>query len=224
MRSRSAALALGLALVFPPAFAEAGEVRGVVRYRESRPAAASLETTKDRAACGEAVADETLVVAEGGGLANVVVRIAASGAPAVAREVTLDQRRCRFVPHVLAVPQGSSLVLLNGDPILHGVHGTAGLATAFNVPMPARDARKTKPLARPGPVRVGCDVHDWMSAWVFVVDGPFFGVSDASGAFEVAAVPPGEHAVVAWHERLGERVARIVVPATGPTTLEISYP
>jgi hypothetical protein len=223
MRSRLAALAL-VSFALAPAAGRAGEVRGVVHHRAARPAPAPLETTKDRATCGDSVPDETLLVAEGGGLANVVVRIAAPGAPPAPREATLDQRRCRFVPHVLAVPLGSTLVLLNGDPILHGVHGTTGPATAFNVPMPGADPRTTKPLARPGPVRVGCDVHAWMSAWVFVVDGPYFAVTDASGAFTIGGVPPGEHAAIAWHERLGERVAKVSVPADGPATLEIVYP
>jgi len=224
MRSPLAAIALGLGLVWAPALAAAGEVRGVVRFHGTPPAVPALETTKDRAACGDAAPDETLLVSEGGGLANVVVRIAAPGAPAAPREARLDQRRCRFVPHVLAVPQGSRLTLLNGDPVLHGVRGTTGAATVFDVPTPGPDPRITRPLSRPGPVRVGCDVHGWMNAWVVVVDGPYFAVSDASGAFTVAGVPPGEHAAIAWHERLGERVAKVTVPAEGPATLEIAYP
>jgi hypothetical protein len=124
---------------------------------------------------------------------------------------------------VLAVPLGSRVTLLNGDPVLHGVRGTSGPRTAFDVPMPGASRSETAPLARPGPIRVGCDVHGWMGAWVFVVEGPFFAVSDASGAFTVRGVPPGRHAAVAWHERLGERVASGEVPAAGPATLEIVY-
>jgi hypothetical protein len=222
MRSLRLALALA-ALASAATPAAAGEVRGRVRYAGAPPTARALEVTKDRGACGESSPDEGLLVS-GGGLANVVVRIAAPGAPPPPREAVLDQRGCRFVPHVQAVPVGSRLVLLNGDPVLHGVRGEEGPRTAFDVPLPADGRGVTRPLARPGPIRIGCDVHGWMSAWVVVVDGPYVAVTDASGAFAVAGVPAGRHAAIAWHERLGERVATVEVPAEGAAVLELVYP
>jgi plastocyanin len=206
-----------------PGPAGAGEVKGRVRYGGTPPPPASQPVTKDRGACGESAPDESLVVSSGG-LANVVVRIVAPGAPVEPRALTLDQRGCRFVPHVQAAPAGSTVALLNGDPILHNVHGWTGVATAFNVPMPNPGQRVERPLARPGPVRVGCDVHAWMSAWILVVDTPFHAVSDGEGRFAIQGVPPGRHTAIAWHERMGERIATVVVPASGPATLELSYP
>jgi hypothetical protein len=217
-----AALALALA-VAAPARSAADEVRGRVRFEGPAPAAPPLPVTKDRAACGEAAPDETLLVSNGG-LANVVVRIVAPGAKAAPRAVTLDQRGCRFVPHVQAAPAGSTLALLNGDPILHGVHGWSGAATVFDVPMPNPGSRVERPLARLGPVRVGCDVHAWMSAWVLVVDTPLSAVSDAEGRFTIPGVPPGRHTAIAWHERLGEKIATVIVPASGAATLDLAYP
>src|SRR5512134_1376938 len=202
--------ALALALPAPTA---AAEVSGTVRFTPAVEAPPPLEVTKDRRVCGEAAPDESLVVS-GGGLANVVVRVVVTGARAEPGRVTLDQQRCRFVPHVLAAPAGSTLDVLNGDPLLHGVHGWAGVATAFNLPTPER-AKKTQLLARPGVIRVGCDVHGWMSAWIVVVDGPHFAVTDGSGRFTIPGVPAGTYTAIAWHERLGERVATLTVPASG---------
>lgn len=220
----SVALALAAALAAGgPGLAAAGEVRGRILYSGTPPAPRALEVTKDRAVCGESAEDEGVLVSDGG-LANVVVRIAAPGSPAPPVEAVLDQRGCRFVPHVLAVPVGSRLVLLNGDRVLHGVRGTEGPRTAFDVPMPGDARSVTKPLTRPGPIEIGCDVHAWMRAWVHVVDGPHFAVSDARGGFVVPGVPPGRHAAIAWHERLGERVVTVEVPAEGPASLEIVYP
>jgi plastocyanin len=209
-----------LALLLP-GFAHAGEVRGVIRYAGAAPAAPARPITRDRPACGASAVDESLLVNDGG-LANAVVRIVAPRTPAPVR-ATLDQQRCRFVPHVQAVPVGSTLEIANGDPVLHGVVAHAGKAIAFDEPMPPSAARRSRTLARPGVVRVGCHVHDWMSAWIVVVDAPA-AVSDAAGGFAIADVPAGDHVAVIWHERLGEKVVPVKVPATGTATLEVVYP
>jgi plastocyanin len=212
----------GLCVILPAA-AVAAEVRGLVRYTAAPPAPRPLEVTKDRRACGDAQPDESLLVSAGG-LANVVVRIVAPGAPPAPARISLDQRGCRFVPHVQATPAGSTLEIRNGDPILHGVHGWSGVATAFNVPTPPEGQARTHTLPRPGVIRVSCDVHAWMSAWIVVVNGPHFAVTDGAGRFSIADVPPGEHTVIAWHERLGERVGSVKVPPSGVAELELSYP
>src|SRR5512138_1700178 len=206
-----------------PARTPAGEVTGAVRFRGEPAPPARLEVTKDRKICGDSAQDESLVVA-GGGLANVVVRVVVPGATGAPARVALDQRGCRFVPHVLAAPVGSTVDLLNGDDVLHGVHAWSGVATAFNVPMAFRGQKVPQPLARPGPIQVGCDVHGWMSAWIYVVDGPYYAVSDARGRFAIAGVPAGTHTAVAWHERLGEKIGTVKVAADGAGRLDLAYP
>ena len=67
-----------------------------------------------------------------------------------------------------------------------------------------------------------CDVHNWMGAFVVVVDGPA-AVSGADGAFEIKDVPPGTYTVTAWHEKLGEKTAQVTVPASGAASLDFSY-
>jgi plastocyanin len=206
-----------------PALPRAGEVRGTVRYRGQPPSSPRLEVTKDRKVCGDSARDESLLVA-GGGLANVVVRIVVPGAKAEPARVALDQRGCRFVPHVLAAPVGSTVDLLNGDPLLHGVHGWSGPATAFNVPMALEGQKQPQLLSRPGPIQVGCDVHGWMSAWILVVDVPYYAVTDERGGFAISGVPPGTWTAIAWHERLGEKIGSVKVPAAAAAKVELSYP
>jgi hypothetical protein len=63
-----------------------------------------------------------------------------------------------------------------------------------------------------------------MSAWILVVDTPYSAVSDGDGRFVMREVPPGRYTAIAWHARLGEKIATVVVPATGPATLELAYP
>ena len=218
---RRPALAALLALLLPAA-GRAGELRGTVRYAGAAPPAAALPVHKDQEACGASVPDESLLVA-GGGLANVVVQVRGVSGPAPRPvRATLDQDHCRFRPHVQAVPVGSTMDIVSSDPVLHNVHGWIGRATVFNQAMPTPGRRMPKRLDRPGIIQVKCDVHDWMSAWVLVVEGPA-AVSGADGGFALKDLPAGSYTVVAWHERLGERIAQVTVPADGAATVEIRY-
>jgi plastocyanin len=203
-----------------PVAALAGEVRGVVRFGGPEPAPARLEVTKDRSACGETVPDERLQVRDGR-LANAVLAVRGAPAPRAGRAV-LDQQRCRFVPHVLAVAAGSTVEIVNGDRILHSVRGHRGRAPVFDLAMPVKDQRVPRKLDHPGVVAVRCDVHAWMSAWIVVADAPF-AVSGADGSFTVPGVPAGAWTVTAWHESLGERSARVEVPEGGAGEVEIVF-
>ncbi|MEI7706220.1 MAG: carboxypeptidase regulatory-like domain-containing protein [Deltaproteobacteria bacterium] len=218
MNRQVLALAASLALV--PTGSLAGDLRGVVRFQGAPPALAPIETTKERAVCGDSVPDEA-VQATGGMLRNVVVVVKGAPAPPPGKGV-LDQRTCRYVPHVQALPVGSTLDVVNGDPTLHNVHGYLGQATAFNLAMPSKDARLSRQLKKPGLVVVRCDVHAWMSAYVWVVEGPA-GVTGADGAYAIPGIPPGTYEVTAWHEKLGERQGKATVPAEGAAVLDFAF-
>jgi plastocyanin len=211
-------LVLLLAAAAAPAFA--GDVEGTVKLSGPVPALAPLAVTKDRPTCGDAAPDESLVTA-GGRLANVVVT--APGAPTARPvQVTLDQRGCRFVPHVLAAPVGSTLELANGDAVLHGTHGWAGHATRFDVVMPEKGMRVPTRLDRAGLIEVRCDVHGWMRAYVVVAEAPA-AVSGADGAFVLRDLPAGTYTLAAWHERLGTRNVEVTVPAQGAVRVEVDF-
>ncbi|HQR30961.1 MAG TPA: carboxypeptidase regulatory-like domain-containing protein [Anaeromyxobacteraceae bacterium] len=213
-------VALVPALLLAPLPSAAGELRGTVRFQGTPPALAPLEATKEKALCGDSVPDEAVQVA-GGKLRNVVVVVRGAPAPAPSKGV-LDQRTCRFVPHVQVLPVGSTLEVVNGDPTLHNVHGYLGQATAFNLAMPSKDARMSRQLKKPGLVVVKCDVHAWMSAYVWVVDAPA-AVTGADGTFAISGLPAGTWEVTAWHERLGERKATATIPASGTAELDFTF-
>jgi plastocyanin len=215
-----ALLALAAALVLAPLPAPAGELRGTVRFQGVPPVLPPLEATKEKALCGTSVPDEAIQVSAGK-LRNVVVVVRGAPAPAPGKGV-LDQRTCRFVPHVQVLPVGSTLDVVNGDPTLHNVHGYLGQATAFNLAMPSKDSRMSRQLKKPGLVVVKCDVHAWMSAYVWVVDAPA-AVTGEDGSFSIEGIPPGTYEVTAWHERLGERKGTATVPATGAGVLDFTF-
>ncbi len=204
------------AALLAAASASAGDLRGLVKAEGALPKPAPLPVTKDHAACGEVVEDETLLLQDGA-LANAIVTVTRAEGPLPPPppvKATLDQRRCRFIPHALVVPVGTTLELVNGDAVLHNVHGWAGMRSRFNEPMPEQGQRAPAKLDKPGLIQVRCDVHAWMSAYVMVVQGPA-AVTGRDGRFALTGLPAGSYTVHVWHERLGETTSEVKVPAEG---------
>lgn len=210
MRSTAFQIAIAATMLAAagPAFAN-GTIEGTVRLEGPAPAVAAKPILKDAAVCGRESAAESLVVGKGGALANAVVfvkdaRFAGSLPPAAGASV--DQRQCRYVPHVQALPVGTALSLMNNDAILHNVHGNTlranePVVTAFNVAMPIKGQKLPVSLSKPGLIRLQCDAgHTWMNAWIYVFDHPYYAVTDANGRFVIGNVSAGEHVVEVWHE------------------------
>ncbi len=218
MQIRYAALAALAAFAAAPAFA--GDIKGTVKYAGAAPKLAPLKATKDTATCGAELPDESLLVSNGK-LRNVVITVKGAAKPE-AGKITLDQHKCHYVPHVQAAGVGSSLEILNSDPILHNIHGYLGSATAFNLAMPLKNQKISKKLDKPGIVKVRCDVHSWMAAYIVVADTPY-AVAGEDGTFVIKNVAPGTYTVTAWHETLGEKTAQVTVPASGDAAADFSF-
>ena len=207
-----------LAALLAPAAAHAnGSVTGVVKLGGPAPALPAHKVTKDAAVCGADKPNESVVVSKTGALANVVVSLRAPRSPSPpppTANAALDQKGCRYEPHVQAVTVGTSLALVNSDAVLHNVHGSAGPVQVFNLAMPIRNQRIPTKLTRPGLVRLQCDAgHTWMNAWISVFDHPFFAVTGPDGSFQIKNVPPGHYAVDYWHEPLDGKGAGVTTAA-----------
>jgi hypothetical protein len=205
----------------------AGTVDGTVRLAGTVPARPPQEVFKNREICGDSLPDQQLVVGPGGGLRYAVVTIVGVlGGKKPERDLTLvlDNRGCRFEPHVQTAEVGQWLELRNSDPILHNADARIGQETLFNVALtPGRQLRK--PLARAGLVAIVCDVrHTWMSAFVDVADHPYHTVTDAYGAYEIRDVPPGTYTLRVWHEELGTREQPLTVKEGETATADVTYP
>lgn len=234
MRPRPAhapvALALACLLAWPAARLGAdptGSVRGTVKVARPPAPPAPLPVTIRQEQCGATVPSDELVVGAGGVLANAVVWIEGpAAAPAPGRpppvELALDQRGCRFAPHVATATVGATLALASHDAFLHNVHAVLGGRSLFNVAIPVAGLVIRKPLRTAGHVTIGCDVHPWMAAHVHVFAHPWHAVTGADGSFQIARVPPGTWTLKLWHERLGEKSARVTVAGGAATTI-ITY-
>jgi hypothetical protein len=159
---------------------------------------------------------ETYMVGSGGELENVFVYVkdglGSLTFTAPTTPVTLDQRGCRYRPHVFGIMIGQPLEILNSDPTLHNIHAVPKVNREFNTGQPIQGMKTsqtftTKEVMLP----FKCDVHGWMNAYVGVLDHPYFAVSGASGTFEIANLPPGNYTIEAWHERGGAQTQMVTI-------------
>lgn len=193
-----------------------GTIRGTVRFTGDVPPARSVAVTMDRAVCGDERRNRPIVTGPGGTLADVVVSLAdiRRGAPlAPESSPTLDQRECRFRPHVLVAPAGVAVRVLNSDPLTHNVHTVAFDNRPVNRTQPADLESIELRFDVPEKVRVKCDLHPWMSAWIVVTEHPYQVVTDVSGSFELTEVPAGTYTFEVWHEALGTRSRSVTLEA-----------
>jgi len=204
----AAALALLLAAAPASAYevvavADGGTLSGTIKFAGPPPKLEPLAVNKNRDVCGEQKASEALVVGPERGVRGSVILLegVARGKKGEA-DVVLDNHRCVFVHHVTVTMPGERARVKNSDPILHNTHGFLGKTTVFNLALPNKDQmiEVTKRLTRPGVVRVVCDAHPHMAAWMIVHDSPYYAVSDERGAFKIDGIPPGSYKVTMWHE------------------------
>ena len=203
---------------------DGGTVQGKVVFNGAVKKKTVLPT-KDKRVCGGIRKEPLILVGGGGEVKDSVVYLKGIGSgkawPEMMTKVpVLDQKNCRFQPHVQVARQGS-LDIVNSDPVLHNTHGYYGKRTAFNVALPEQDQKVTKVLKRPGTVKVDCDAHGWMLGWVQVVDSPYFFQTGEDGTFSITDVPPGDYTLVVWQEWLGDTEVPITVTAGETTALDV---
>jgi plastocyanin len=125
---------------------------------------------------------------------------------------TIDQKECRYHPHVFGMRVGQPLEIINSDPTLHNIHAMPKANQEFNNGQPIQGMKMTHTFtAQEIMVPFKCDVHGWMNAYVGVVSHPYFAVTDKDGKFELKDLPPGTYTVEAWHEKLGAQTASVTI-------------
>jgi plastocyanin len=225
--SACAALALlGLCAAEPGV---AGVIAGSVHLAGPAPPPKKVEVTSDQYVCGTEKAAEDLLLSRQNEIGNAVVWIENAPAnaawPTPAPKVEIDQKGCVYAPHVVVVPVGGTVDFLNGDRLLHNIHATPKQNASFNRTQPKN---RTIPIAfdKPEIVRVLCDLHPWMEAWVVVAPHRFYAVTGSDGRFVFDNVAPGQYRLRVWHERLGSASTQVTVADGTPAhaTIEMRLP
>jgi hypothetical protein len=187
-----------------------GTITGTVKWSGPLPRAATFVINKDPEVCDpelRKVRDlERLIVGSQGGVANTVVFLKnisqgkEMDLPAPRR--FLDQKHCRYEPHILLVPKDQALQMKSSDAVLHTVHMDG--AASYNLPFPFVGQVVSRTMPGTGLVNLRCNGgHAWMNAEIMVVSHPYYAVTNEDGKFELSGVPPGQYEIEAWHEGWG---------------------
>jgi len=210
--------------------ATAGSVAGKVTFEGAAPKLSPLRMDSDPNCAQQSATapDESVVVGGDGALQNVFVYVkdglGSLRFPVPSTAVVLDQKGCRYVPHVLGAQVGQRVEVLNSDPTLHNVHAVPMANREFNTGQPIPGMKHIHQFtAREVMVPFKCDVHPWMRAYVGVLDHPFFAVTGADGSFELKGLPPGTYTIEAWHETLGTQTQMVTIGAKETGTVAFSF-
>ncbi len=204
-----------------PGLAYSGTIEGKATYAADVELPKTLSTGKYRKACGPEVPNEKLLV-DNKGLMNVVLYLEGKipgGKPGVHK---MNQDKCRYEPHVMVMMQGAELEITSSDPINHNIHTYSFENDPINIMFTPDQEPYTQEMEEPEIIKVECDLHHWMSAWILVTENSFSGVSGKTGEFSIPDVPPGEYTLNAWHEVLGSISKKIKV-GDGVTKVDFDF-
>ncbi len=210
--------------------ANGATISGTVHLSGTAPSPVEIDMAQDPACSMSGTNMSQQYVVSHGNLANVFVYVkdglGTKLYPVTRTPVVIDQKGCRFTPHVSGAMVGEQVQFMNSDPTMHNVHMTPTVAgnDAIDVsqgPNSGPDSRQFHAPELMMPIR--CNNHPWMQAYVNVVSNPFFAVSDASGHFTIKGLPPGTYTLVADHEQLGQQSATITVAAKQSASQDFTY-
>ena len=223
--------AAGLALAAQPA--PAGDIAGTITLKGPPPKEKVITPYKDDPNCknllSETPTTRFYVVGPNAELADVVVSVqgvSGKSEGASAKPAVLDQKSCLYVPQIMAVQTGQKLLVKNSDPVLHNVD----VQPANDSGNPSRNEAQVPggpdlTFSFPKPemfLKIKCDVHLWMFAWVSVFDHPYFAVSAKDGTFRIPNVPPGKYTLQAAHRKAGTATREVEVKEGEPTKVDFT--
>ncbi len=214
--------------------ATVGTVSGTVHFAGKPPARVRIDMSQDPVCSvtgGDNFSEQYIV--DKGHLANVYLYVkngpsaAMHAAPTgVIAPVVLDQKGCRYTPHVVAVERDEPVEFRNSDPTMHNVHTMPTVAgneviDVSQGPSATPQIRRFKTPEIMMPVR--CNNHPWMNAFLNIAPTPFFAVSATDGSFSITGLPAGAYTLAAVHEKLGEQDLQVTVQPHTTATVDFTY-
>ncbi len=198
--------------------ATAGNVTGMVMLQGTPPPPGEIRMNSDPVCVKQSTDTKTerFVVGDGGHLANVFVYVKQGLEGRTFRTpsepVILDQKGCRYSPHVFGIQVGQTLQVVNSDPTLHNIHAMPSVNAEFNTGQPVQGMKFDRSFTEPEVMLpFKCDVHSWMNAYVGVLTHPYYAVTGTDGMFDLSTLPPGDYVIEAWHEKLGAQTQNVTI-------------
>ncbi|MCU1324419.1 MAG: hypothetical protein JWM43_4068 [Acidobacteriaceae bacterium] len=211
--------------------ATTGSITGTIRFTGKKPMPKVIDMSEDPA-CVEAhhgkAFDESLVVAKNGSLSNAFIYVK-QGLEGKTFEVpktpvTIDQSGCWFRPRVLGIQTNQTLQVVNSDPVTHNIHPMAEVNREWNHSQGPGDAPLNRRFVKPEiMIKVKCNIHSWMHAFIGVVENPYYAVSKDDGTFEISNLPAGTYTVAVWQENLGTQEQQVTVTAHNSTASNFTF-
>jgi hypothetical protein len=215
--------------------ATAGTLTGTIHYKGKRPVPKVIDMSEEPA-CVEArkdthqgkAYDESLVVGKSGGLANAFVYVKSGlegkNFAIPATPVTIDQSGCWFRPRVMGIQTGQVFQVVNSDPVTHNIHPMAEINREWNHSQGAGDPPIDRKFLKPEiMIRVKCNIHSWMHAFIGVLTHPYFAVSNDDGKFTIKNLPPGTYTIGVWQEKLGTQEQTVTVAPHGSAEANFTF-
>jgi uncharacterized protein (DUF2141 family) len=212
--------------------ADAGTIVGKVNFKGTKPAVSMITMGADQKCLkmheGKQVPSEKVVVNPNNTLqwSFVYIKKGLEGKkfPVAKEKKSIDQRGCSYHPHVFGMMANQQLEIVNSDATLHNIHALPKNSTPFNMAQPKQGMKNVKTFGSSEVmVKVKCDVHNWMAAYIGVLDHPFYSVTDDKGSFEIKNLPAGDYEVEAWHEVYGTQTMKVTVGASDTKTVDFTF-
>ena len=210
------------------------QIAGTVSLEGTPPNPQTIDMSSEpdcvKAHANHPVTSESVVTGPNGGLKNVVIYISEGLSTSDANHVPsqpaiLDQKGCQYVPHVVAVDVGQQITILNSDAATHNIHVMpkhGGGNPEWNKSQFSGASPIQTSFPKEEVIPVKCNVHPWMRGYIVVVRGPYT-VSDETGSFVLATLPPGTYTLTAWHETYGTQTQKITVTAGQRTAVKFVF-
>lgn len=205
----------------------AGSISGTIRYIGKRPVRKTIDMSEDPA-CVEAhhgkAVDESLIVSSNGSMANAFIYVKAGlegkRFETPSTPVVIDQNGCWFRPRIVGIQTSQILQVTNSDPVTHNIHPMAQINREWNHSQGAGEAPLGRKFIKAEVmIRVKCNIHNWMRAYIGVVDNPYFAVSKENGSYSIRNLPPGTYTIAVWQEDFGTQERQVTVaPRTNSLT------
>ena len=205
---------LVIAVLLMPGSEFCASIKGVAMFSGKIEQLKPYKTGKYKKACGSDIPNESMLI-DNKGVRNSVISLHGKTLKKKSGEYKLNQKQCQYEPHVIAMPVNSELKIHTSDPINHNIHTYSFENDPINIMfLPGQDAYSQE-MEEAEIIKVECDLHNWMRAWIIVTPNAYSTVSDSDGSFEIPDVPSGKYELTAWHETLGSLTKNITVGNDG---------